>query len=93
MLGLLAIGGAKEPPTMVAFEEPENGIHPRRIQLVAKLLETRSAVGETQLIVTTHSPILPDLLPNEALFVCRPCDGCTPGTGGRGSCRALESNS
>lgn len=77
MLGLLAIGGAKEPPTMVAFEEPENGIHPRRIQLVAKFLETRSAIGETQFIVTTHSPILPDLLPNEALFVCRRREGRT----------------
>lgn len=77
MLGLLAVGGAKEPPTMVAFEEPENGIHPRRIQLVAKFLETRSSVGETQFIVTTHSPILPDMLPNEALFVCRRRDGRT----------------
>jgi predicted ATPase len=77
MLGLLAIGGAKEPPTMVAFEEPENGIHPRRIQLVAKFLETRSAIGESQFIVTTHSPILPDLLPNEALFVCRRLEGRT----------------
>ena len=77
MLGLLAVGGAKEAPTMVAFEEPENGIHPRRIQLVAKFLETRSTVGETQLIVTTHSPILPDLLPDESLFVCRRSEGRT----------------
>jgi predicted ATPase len=77
MLGLLAVGGAKEAPTLVAFEEPENGIHPRRIQLVAKFLETRSTVGETQFIVTTHSPLLPDLLPNESLFVCRRREGRT----------------
>lgn len=77
MLGLLAVGGAKEAPTLVAFEEPENGIHPRRIQLVAKFLETRASVGETQFVVTTHSPILPDLLPNEALFVCRRVEGRT----------------
>lgn len=77
MLGLLAVGGAKEAPTLVAFEEPENGIHPRRIQLVAKFLETRSSVGETQFVVTTHSPILPDMLPNEALFVCRRVAGRT----------------
>jgi hypothetical protein len=50
---------------------------PRRIQLAAKLLETRSSVGETQSIVTTHPRILPDLLPNEALFVCRRRDGRT----------------
>ncbi len=71
MLGLLAVGGAKEPPTMVAFEEPENGIHPRRIELIARFLETRTSVGYTQFIVTTHSSILPDLLPEQALFVCR----------------------
>lgn len=77
MLGLLAVGGAREAPTLVAFEEPENGIHPRRIQFVAKFLETRSTVGETQFIVTTHSPLLADLLPNDTLFVCRRRDNRT----------------
>lgn len=71
ILGLLAVGAAKDPPTMVAFEEPENGIHPRRIELIARFLETRTSLGNTQYIVTTHSPILPDLLPNDSLFVCR----------------------
>ena len=70
MLGLLAVGGAKEPPTLVAFEEPENGIHPRRLELIARFLETRTASGQTQFIVTTHSPLLPDLLANDSLFVC-----------------------
>jgi predicted ATPase len=40
LLGLLALAGAREPPALVGFEEPENGIHPRRIQLVAELLRT-----------------------------------------------------
>ena len=70
MLGLLAVGGAKEPPTLIAFEEPENGVHPRRIELIGRFLETRSREGKTQFIVTTHSPALLDELPNEALFVC-----------------------
>lgn len=41
---------------LVAFEEPENGVHPRRIELVARLL---SALIEQkrQVIVTTHSPL------------------------------------
>ena len=68
-------GGAKNPPTLVAFEEPENGIHPARIELIARFLETRKSVGNTQFIVTTHSPILTDLLPSEALLVCRRRDG------------------
>lgn len=71
ILGLLALGGAKEPPALIGFEEPENGIHPRRIRMVADLLKNRVATGETQLIVTTHSPILPDMLANEDLFICR----------------------
>jgi len=70
ILGLLALSGAKDPPAMVAFEEPENGIHPRRIQMIADLLKTRAESGDTQIIVTTHSPLLPDLIPDDSLFVC-----------------------
>jgi predicted ATPase len=77
ILGLLAVGGAKEPPTLVAFEEPENGIHPGRIELIARFLETQTSLGNTQYVVTTHSPILPDLLADESLFVCRRRDGRT----------------
>ncbi len=69
MLGLLALTGADEPPSLVGFEEPENGVHPRRIRLIAELLKTRAKIGPTQYIVTTHSPILPDLLPDDSLFV------------------------
>lgn len=63
--------GAKEPPSLIGFEEPENGIHPRRIRLIAELLKTRAGIGSTQYIVTTHSPILPDLIPDESLFITR----------------------
>lgn len=77
ILGLLSLAGAKEKPALIGFEEPENGIHPRRIQLVAELLKTRVATGETQYIVTTHSPLLPDLVPDESLFACRRTDGET----------------
>lgn len=77
ILGLLALSGAKEPPALLGFEEPENGIHPRRIRLVAELLKSRVANGESQLIVTTHSPILPDLIPDDSLFVCRKDQGRT----------------
>ena len=69
LLGLLALTGAREAPSLVGFEEPENGIHPRRIELIAELLKTNSEFRETQYIVTTHSPILPDKLPEESLFV------------------------
>lgn len=77
MLGLLALTGVSDAPALVGFEEPENGVHPRRIQLVAELLRTRASLGQTQYIVTTHSPILPDLLPEDSLFVVRRVDGRT----------------
>jgi hypothetical protein len=41
------------------------------------LLKSRAADGNTQLIVTTHSPILPDLIPDESLFVCQKISGRT----------------
>ena len=71
VLGMLALTGAKEPPSLVGFEEPENGIHPRRIEIIAELLKTRASLGQTQYIVTTHSPILADLIPDASLLVVR----------------------
>lgn len=77
VLGLLALGGAKEPPALLGFEEPENGVHPRRIRLIAELLKTRAATGNTQLIVTTHSPTLLDMMPVESLYVFKKTGGTT----------------
>ena len=73
MLGLLALTGVGEAPSLVGFEEPENGVHPRRVELIAELLKTRAGHGKTktQYIVTTHSPILPDLLPDDSLLAVR----------------------
>lgn len=70
LLGLLALSGAKEPPSVVGFEEPENGLHPRRIGLVAEYLEGRARTRKSQFILTTHSPLLADALEEESLFCC-----------------------
>ncbi len=75
ILGLLSLKAVREPMALVGFEEPENGVHPRRIRLIAEILQTFAKEGDTQLIVTTHSPLLPDLLPAESLYVCRR-EGC-----------------
>ena len=69
LLGLLALNGAGSTPSLVGFEEPENGVHPLRIQLIAELLKTRSKFGAAQYIVTSHSPILADKIPNDSLYV------------------------
>lgn len=44
------------PPPVVCIEEPELGLHPDALSLVAELLVEASA--RTQLIVTTHSDVL-----------------------------------
>ena len=77
MLGLLALNGAGAPPSLVGFEEPENGVHPQRIQLIAEFLNTRRRIGVSQYIVTSHSPILPDSIPHDSLFVVQRKGRCT----------------
>ena len=74
MLGLLALTGVDDAPALIGFEEPENGVHPRRIQLIAELLKTQETLNQTQHIITTHSPILPDLLADISLFVTNRID-------------------
>jgi predicted ATPase len=76
IMGLLSISGGKESPEVVCFEEPENGIHPRRISMIAEFLKN-AAEESSQIIVTTHSPILPDMIDNKSLFVCRKREGKT----------------
>ena len=77
ILGLLALVGSKEPPALIGFEEPENGVPPRQIRRIAKFFEARRLLERTQYIVTTHSPILPDFIPVECLHVCRKIKGNT----------------
>ncbi len=77
ILGLLALVGAEDPPALIGFEEPENGVHPRQIHLIANFLETRRLLERTQYIVTTHSPLLLEFIPHDFFYVCRKVDGNT----------------
>ena len=77
ILGLLALVGSEKPPTLIGFEEPENGVHPRQIRRIAGFLEARRLLERTQYIVTTHSSLLPDRVPPKCLYVCRKVDGKT----------------
>ena len=70
LLCLLAILLDPAPPTLVCIEEPEIGMHPDAIRMVAELL--LQASSRMQLVVTTHSPILIDALgaEPESVVVC-----------------------
>lgn len=41
---------------LIAFEEPENGVQPQRLDRIAELLASAANRGGAQIIVTTHSP-------------------------------------
>ncbi|MCK4763853.1 MAG: AAA family ATPase [Candidatus Aminicenantes bacterium] len=77
LIGLLCALHSRNPATMVAFEEPENGVHPVRLRSISELLQNASQQYEKQIIVTTHSPILVDYFENQDIFVCRKEDNQT----------------
>jgi len=61
-------------PGILTIEEIEDGIHASRLRLLVELLRSRTADGKTQVIVTTHSPIvLAWLKPEEyaTTFYCK----------------------
>ncbi len=79
ILGLLAITNPVEPLSVVGYEEPENGVHPRRLSIVARILSDAAERGSTQFIINTHSPILPEYFidsPDAALVACRRLRTC-----------------
>ena len=60
------------PPQVLLVEEPENGVHPKRLQDVVSIL--REIVGSqthTQIVITTHSPMLIDLFSPEEVTLCQ----------------------
>ena len=57
-LFLLAVLANPNPPSLVAIDEPETGLHPAMLPLVAEYAVQASS--RTQVILTTHSPSLLD---------------------------------
>jgi predicted ATPase len=56
VLALCAMAASPFTKGLLAFEEPENGVHPRRIEAVTHILA--AAARHRQVIVTTHSPLV-----------------------------------
>ena len=57
-LFLLAVLANPSPPALIAIDEPETGLHPSMLPIVAEY--ARDAATRTQVILTTHSPELLD---------------------------------
>ena len=66
LLALCAITVNPWSGSLLAFEEPENGVHPRRINLIAQMLVSLAMERERQVVVTTHSPLFCNAVLNEA---------------------------
>ena len=75
VLAYLTILYLPQPPRLLLIEEPENGIHPKRLREILEIL--RSLVHEqshTQVVLTTHSPYVLDLFKPEEVTLCNKLD-------------------
>jgi len=75
ILALLALFRHPEPPPLIVIEEIENGLDPRTIHLIVDEIQDLVESGRTQVIVTTHSPYLLDLLPLNSIVLVERVDG------------------
>ncbi len=55
VLALTLLTYLQRPPRLLLVEEPENGIHPQAIETV---LEALSSMQESQVLVSSHSPVV-----------------------------------
>lgn len=76
-LSLLAILLNPTPPPLVCIEEPELGLHPDIIPVLARLL--KEASQKMQLVITTHSDKLVEELTEiaESVIICEKREGST----------------
>jgi predicted ATPase len=82
-----------EAQGLLCFEEPENGIHPERIQAMLRLLKDLSVDSDElvgadnplrQVIVNTHSPAVVGLIDDDDLLVAEPREVIVEGKRCRG---------
>jgi predicted ATPase len=75
LLCLIAILKSPTPPPLICIDEPELGLHPDWIELVAELLQ--DAAMRTQVIVATHSPHIVAKMKPEQVIVAEKGNGET----------------
>jgi hypothetical protein len=68
-LAYLAIAYAPDPPKILLLEEPENGVHHAALKDIVGTLRELSEKKGVQVILTTHSPYLLDLVEPEDVRV------------------------
>lgn len=58
--GFLAVITQPNHPKVILLEEPENGIHPRRLSEIISLIWKLAEEKDVQFFITTHSPVILD---------------------------------
>ena len=66
-LGILAALLSEDSERLYVLEEIDNGIHPARLHLLLDLIERQTAKGKIQVVATTHSPDVLNLI-NDTTF-------------------------
>ena len=69
ILALIGITNSPATASVVGYEEPENGVHPPRLQWIAMLLDEAARKGETQFVLNTHSASFPTMFSNDHSLV------------------------
>jgi len=64
-----------EPPSTIIIDEPELGLHPYAIEILAELIEATSK--KTQLIISTQSPSLVDYFEPEDIIIVNRSKGAS----------------
>ena len=77
VLALLAELRHPDPPPVLVVEELENGLDPRTLNMVVEEIRAATMAGRTQVVVTTHSPYLLDLLDLSHIVIVERKDGET----------------
>jgi predicted ATPase len=66
LLFFVALAYRPAPPSLILIEEPENGVHPKRladiVNLLREITEGKHGGREAQVVLSTHSPYLLDSL-------------------------------
>jgi predicted ATPase len=75
IVALLACLRHPEPPPVLVVEEVENGLDPRTLHMLVEEIRVALEVGKTQIVLTTHSPYLLDLLDLSHIVVVERIEG------------------
>jgi predicted ATPase len=76
LLALAVIANWKSKvSSLIAIEEPENGLHPHLSEHIVQILRTASE--ERQLLITTHNPEFLNCAEPEEVVMCDKTDGLT----------------